>query len=220
VLAPTCPPCPHASAEGFLDPIKTTASTGVTFKLVLDSSSPDEAEEFCKSCCGHLAAYTSRQEQFDVENFYVSGGVMPEGGAWHRAASRSLTLLRACVLSVLWCGGCTDSLQCVVELCGCHAMAPGFMLLHGLPSGRPWPEPASPAGAAQLSCQLTCLPSCGAPQAATCCLAFPSTPSTGWAWSPTTGQSLAGWTSQCLRLRPPRTTTGAGQTAEAGSPSR
>lgn len=93
----------RASADGFLDPIKMTASTGVTFKLVLDATSPDDAEEFCKSCCGHLAAYTSRQEQFDVENFYVSGGVVPEG-RWRQTVPPSCSALST--TASCWCAAC------------------------------------------------------------------------------------------------------------------
>jgi hypothetical protein len=74
----------HAPADGVLEPIKMTASTGVAFKLVMDSITSDAAEDFCKGCCGHLAAYTSQQEQFDVENFYVAGvlGAHPSHMGW------------------------------------------------------------------------------------------------------------------------------------------
>ena len=53
-------------------------SGGVSFKLVLKKKSAEEAEEHCKGCCGHLAAYTSQQEQGDVEGFYINGGCCVE----------------------------------------------------------------------------------------------------------------------------------------------
>ena len=60
-----------------MDPVMMNASTGVSFKLVLNRMLFDEAEEFCNGCCGHLAAYSSQQEQYDAENYYVSGALAP-----------------------------------------------------------------------------------------------------------------------------------------------
>jgi hypothetical protein len=55
-----------AAAEGALMPPPTTADGGTDFVLKLNRVSYDEAEDCCNQLCGHLAAYTSQEEQLQV----------------------------------------------------------------------------------------------------------------------------------------------------------
>lgn len=56
-----------------MDPPTITANTtGADFKLVTRTKVFDDAELHCNDFCGHLAAYTSQEEQSEVEVAYTN----------------------------------------------------------------------------------------------------------------------------------------------------
>jgi hypothetical protein len=55
-------------------PPYTTTSTNVTFYYNATATDQASAEAACALSGGHLAAYTSAQEQNEVEQFYISQG--------------------------------------------------------------------------------------------------------------------------------------------------
>jgi hypothetical protein len=55
-------------------PNYTTPVSNVTFLFNSTNSTWDDAQNSCQMNGGHLAAYTSQEEQGDVEQFYESTG--------------------------------------------------------------------------------------------------------------------------------------------------
>jgi hypothetical protein len=56
----------NRAAEGALLPPPTTTDGGTDFLLKLNKMNYDDAEACCNKFCGHLAAYVSQDEQFQV----------------------------------------------------------------------------------------------------------------------------------------------------------
>ena len=54
----------------------TANSTGITFYLNTTTANASEAEEMCKMNGGHLAAFTSLDEQKEVEQYYLVNGYL------------------------------------------------------------------------------------------------------------------------------------------------
>jgi hypothetical protein len=62
------------SADPAAAPSFTTSTTNVTFFLNTSLATFAEAEEACQVAGGHLASYSSLEEQAEVEQHYVHKG--------------------------------------------------------------------------------------------------------------------------------------------------
>ena len=72
-----------AAAVPVVAPTYTTKSTGGSFYLNTTLTKQAEAEAACKLANGHLATYTSMEEQEEVEQFFTEQGYLLPG--CHRA---------------------------------------------------------------------------------------------------------------------------------------
>jgi hypothetical protein len=65
---------PHTALDQQPDPPFYNTTNGTlpaVFKLSNRRTDPDSAEAYCNDVGGHLSQYTSREEQADVEKFYI-----------------------------------------------------------------------------------------------------------------------------------------------------
>jgi hypothetical protein len=84
-------------------PPYTTTSTNVTFYFNATATDQASAEAACALSGGHLAAYTSAQEQNEVEQYYISlGYILPSfhKGYWTGLQVRMAGLLRLFVYTL------------------------------------------------------------------------------------------------------------------------
>ena len=56
----------------YTGPDNYTNAQGVSWTFNNLATNQSEAQAMCNKQCGHLASYTSAQEQNDVEQFYIS----------------------------------------------------------------------------------------------------------------------------------------------------
>jgi hypothetical protein len=56
----------------YTGPDNYTNAQGVSWTFNNLATNQSEAQAMCNKQCGHLASYTSAQEQYDVEQFYIS----------------------------------------------------------------------------------------------------------------------------------------------------
>jgi hypothetical protein len=65
-----------AAAAPLLAPLYTATTSNNTFYLSTDTLGAAHAEASCNMMGGHLASYLSRQEQSEVEQYYIKAGYL------------------------------------------------------------------------------------------------------------------------------------------------